>query len=161
MISKPSSWRVSPPDYQTLDKAHGRIEKRSIWVSSELKGYLDYPYSEQVARIERTTTDLQGENLRHEVVYAITSMSKEHATAQEFLGFNRCHWGIENRLHWVRDVTFDEDRCTIRTKSAPRVMATFRNLTISLLRLDGEKNIAKALRYYAGKPHKALGLIGL
>jgi predicted transposase YbfD/YdcC len=161
MISKPSGWRIFPPAYETVDKGHGRIEIRKIWVSSDLKGYLGFPYQEQIARIERITTDLQGENLRHDVVHAITSIPKDRVTAQEFLGFNRCHWGIENRLHWVRDVTFDEDRCTIRTNSAPRVMATFRSLAIGLLRLDGQKNIAKALRYYAGKPHKALGLMGL
>ena len=77
------------------------------------------------------------------------------------LELSRGHWAIENGLHWVRDVTFDEDRSQVRTKSAPRVMATLRNLAISLLRLAKRPNIAKALRDYAAKPHRTLGVIGL
>jgi len=66
------------------------------------------------------------------------------------------HWGIENKLHYVRDVTFDEDRSQVRTGNAPRVMATLRNTAISLLRLAGWTNIAKALRHHARDPERAL-----
>lgn len=64
----------------------------------------------------------------------------------------RGHWGVENRLHWVRDVTFDEDRSQIRIASAPRVMATIRNLAISIHRLAGATNIAQATRQAAWDP---------
>ncbi len=112
-------------------------------------------------RIERSTTDLTGRPLRQDVAFAITSAPAERATPQRLLERSRGHWAIENGLHWVRDVTFDEDRSQVRTKSAPRVMATLRNLAISLLRVAHQPNIAKALRYYAAKPHRTLGVIGL
>ena len=70
------------------------------------------------------------------------------------------HWGIENRVHWVRDVTMDEDRSQVRTGAAPQVMAALRNMTISLLRLAGEPNIAAALRRHAAHPAKPLALVG-
>ena len=66
------------------------------------------------------------------------------------------HWGIENRLHWVRDVTFDEDRSQVRTGNAPQVMATMRNTAISLLRLAGVTSIAKGLRHHARHPDEAI-----
>ena len=72
----------------------------------------------------------------------------------------RGHWGIENRVHWVRDVTFDEDRSQVRTGSAPQIMAALRNLTISVIRLAGETNIAAALRRHAVHPSRPLALIG-
>ena len=77
------------------------------------------------------------------------------------LNLARGHWGIENKSHYVRDVTFDEDRSQISKKSGPRVMATLRNFVISILRLIGRKNIANALRDMAAKPHMALRLIGI
>ena len=78
------------------------------------------------------------------------------------LGLNRGHWEIENRVHWVRDVNFDEDRSQVRTGAGPRVMATLRNLAISLLRLrDQSRSIAEALRDLAARPHRALAMVGL
>jgi predicted transposase YbfD/YdcC len=61
----------------------------------------------------------------------------------------RGHWAIENSVHHVRDVTFDEDRSRIRTSAAPQIMATLRNTVISLLRLTGHTNIAAACRWHA------------
>lgn len=161
MISPASGWRLFPPQHETIEKAHGRIEIRRIWASDELTGYIDFPYAEQVFRIERITTEVKSKRRRYEVVFGITSHSAKKAKPKHLLEFNRGHWGIENRLHYVRDVTFGEDKSTVRTKSAPRVMATIRNLAISLLRLNKVTNIAKAIRYYAAKPHLTLNLIGL
>jgi predicted transposase YbfD/YdcC len=96
-----------------------------------------------------------------EVVYGITSLASSEATARQLLAFTRQHWHIENKSHWVRDVTFDEDRCQVRTGSLPHVMATLRNTVINLLRATGAANIAKALRHYAAHPDDALALIGL
>jgi len=96
-----------------------------------------------------------------ETIYGITSLPPEKALPPRLLELNRGHWSIENRLNYVRDVTFDEDRSQIRTQNAPRVMATFRNFTISLLRWSGRRNIAQALREMAAKPYLALRLLRL
>lgn len=96
------------------------------------------------------------------MVYLITSLSPQKADAKRLLSLNRGHWEIENRLHWVRDVDFAEDLSQIRTGSGPRVMATLRNLAISLIRLrDRSRGIAQALRDLAARPHLALAMVGL
>ena len=94
------------------------------------------------------------------MAYAVNSLPPEEADAAQLLDLWRGHWGIENRVHWVRDVTMDEDRSQVRTGAAPQFMAGMRNLTISLLRLSGESNIAAALRCHADKPFLALALVG-
>jgi len=137
------------------------VEKRQLWASSELTGYLDFPYSQQVFRIERTTLKLDGTLLRHEVVFGITSLSTTKARPGRLLDLNRAHWRIENRLHWVRDVTFDEDRSQVRKGAGAQAMAALRNLAIGLLRCAGAKNIAAALRHCAHHVEKILRLIGL
>ena len=96
-----------------------------------------------------------------ETAFLITSLSPIEANAEHLMGLARGHWGIENKSHYVRDVTFDEDRSQARKKSGPRVMATLRNFTINILRLIGYHNIAAALRDMAAKPHISLKLIGL
>lgn len=144
-----------------MDKGHGRIETRRIWTSTELNDYLEFPYVQQVVRIERYTTDLKGEFLRHEFCHGVTSLPAQKADAARLLRLNREHWGIENRLHWVRDVTFDEDRSQVRRKNGPQVMATLRNLAISVLRMAGAKNIAAATRHLGRRTDKAMRLLGL
>ena len=86
-----------------------------------------------------------GEKTR-EHVFAITSLAADQATPEDLERYIRHHWGIENRLRWVRDVTFNEDSSQIRTGNAAHVMATIRHLAISVHRLAGATNIAKALR---------------
>jgi len=137
------------------------VEDRRIWVAPAPSAYLDFPHAEQVLRIERTVHDLSGTFLRREVVFGITSLTCKKAPPARLLGLNRGHWTIENRLHWVRDVTFDEDRSQVRRGGAAHAMASLRNLAIGLLRLAGAVNIAAALRHCAAKLHKALRLIGL
>lgn len=151
----------SPPQHQTTDKGHGRIEVRSIRTSEELNDYLEFPHVRQVFCIRRDVTHLGKNKQSSETVYGITSLSPSQASPRRLLELNRGHWGVENRLHWVRDVTFDEDRSQIRTKQGPRVMASLRNLVISMLRRCGATNIAKTLRWFAFKTHLALKLIGL
>jgi predicted transposase YbfD/YdcC len=126
-----------------------------------LNDYVSFPYTAQVCRIERIVCTLQGKLKRAEVAYGITSLSETKADAERLLNLSRGHWAIENRLHWVRDVTFNEDRSQIRTKAGPRVMATLRNLVISLFRLHNAKNIAQALRAGSRRPEKALQYMGL
>jgi hypothetical protein len=76
------------------------------------------------------------------------------------LGEFRGHWGIENRLHWIRDVTYDEDRSQARTGTIPRVIVSVRNLAISTLRLAGATNIASTTRWPARNSHRTLPLTG-
>jgi predicted transposase YbfD/YdcC len=96
-----------------------------------------------------------------ETVYGVTSLSPDKASPARLLELNRAHWGIENKLHWVRDVTFDEDRSQVRTGNGPRIMAGLRNLVINILRICGATNIAAALRSFAFKTIRALELICL
>ncbi len=150
-----------PSEHVEYDKGHGRIETRSIQCSDALKDYLEFPYCDQVFKIRRITTDLDGGNERSEMAYGITSLSPEQATPQQVAQKVRGHWRIENSLHWVRDVTFDEDRSQIRIGAGPRVMASLRNLAISLFRLYGFRNIAEALRYCSWNQSKAMELLAL
>lgn len=142
---------------QSTNKGHGRIEHRHLSSTTELNDYLDWPGVQQVFLLHRRRT-MQGRT-SVEKVYGITSLSQEEAPAEELLDLVRGHWCIENSLHWVRDVTFGEDACRVRTGQAPRFLATCRNLAIGLLNRVGCTNKAAALRRYAAKPHEALELI--
>ena len=144
-----------------MDKGHGRIEIRRIWTTTELNEYIEFPFLNQAFRIERITSNLQGELMRHEMVHGVTSLTEENAPAADLLKFNRGQWEIENRVHWVRDVTFDEDRSQVRKGGGPQVMASLRNLSISLLRMSGATNIASATRHLGRRSEKALRLLGL
>ena len=137
------------------------MEVRSIWTSTELCGYLDFPYAAQVFTIRREVTEMVSQKSRCETVQGLSSLPVERATPACLLALSRGHWTIENRLHWVRDVTFDEDRSRVRTGAGAQVMASIRNLAISLLRLAGARYIAPALRHCARSDPQALRLIGL
>ena len=98
---------------------------------------------------------------RVEVVYGVTSLSPERGTPERLLELIRGHWQIENKLHWVRDVTFAEDHSQVRCGNIPQVMAALRNITLGLLRWAGYSNIAAACRRFAAQPDLALTLIGI
>ncbi len=91
----------------------------------------------------------------------MTSLAQEKASPADLLHYVRGHWEIENRLHYVRDVTFDEDRSQVRRGGGPQMMASLRNLAISLLRMAGATNIAAATRHLGQRRYKALRLLGL
>ncbi|MEI6413817.1 MAG: ISAs1 family transposase, partial [Pseudomonadota bacterium] len=157
---------ADPPQHTTFDKDHGRIEQRDIWTSTALNEYLDFPCVGQVFLIKRTTTNLvgglvDGRKTTEEFVVGVTSLSEDKANPVRLLELNRGEWEIENRLHYVRDTTYDEDRSQIRTGNAPQVMAGIRNLSISLLRLAGAECIAVATRYLSRRFELPLRLIGL
>lgn len=144
-----------------LDFGHGRIERRTLTTTSVLAGYADWPGLEQIYKLERKVTSKKTGRQTCEVVYGVTSLSGKRAGAEQLLACNRGHWCIENRVHWVRDVTFDEDRSQTRCGSVPQVLAAFRNLVIGLMRIAGHSNVAAGRRRYAAKPHEALGLLGI
>ncbi len=142
------------------------METREIWTSTELNEYLDFPHVGQVFRIRRTTTDLDGNVVKgrksiEETVYGLTSLSEERASPMQVLAHNRGQWQIENCLHHVRDMTYDEDRSQVRKQQRPHAMASLRNIAISLLRLAGVENIAAATRYLGRRPERPLRLLGL
>ena len=137
---------------------HGdRQEVRQLRVSSDLNEWAEWPFLAQVGELIHTW-QRKGET-HQEVSCLITSLPRQEAKPCRLLKLIRGHWGIENRLHWVRDVTFDEDRCQIRSGAAPQVMAALRNLVIGLLRRKGVRNIAAALRAHAWEPSRALRLV--
>jgi len=155
-----------PPQHQSVDKGHGRLEAREIWTSTELNDYVDFPHVGQVFCIRRTTTDLDGNVVKGrksivETVYGVTSLSPPQASPAQVLAYNRGHWQIENRLHHVRDMTYDEDRSQVRRQRRPHAMATLRNVAISLLRLAGAENIAAASRHLGRQAERPLRLLGL
>lgn len=123
---------------------------------------LDFPYVQQVARIERVRVRLKDNTEQRETVFCITSLTPPKADATRLLTLNRGHWSIENRLHYVRDRTFDEDRSQVRKRAAPHMMASLRNLAIGLLRLAGAStNIAAASRFFMRHTERAMELLGV
>jgi predicted transposase YbfD/YdcC len=114
-----------------------------------------------VGWIERHTTENHSGKTRHDGAAIITSLSPQQASPERLLELARGHWSIENRSHWVRDVTFDEDRSQVRTGQGPRMMAILRNLVIALLRLLGFASVPHGLRHFAQRPRLALTALGL
>lgn len=114
----------------------------------------------QVCEVERIVRRAGGKSSR-ELAYAITSVPAKEADAATLLSWWRGHWGIENRSHYVRDVTMGEDASRVRTGSAPQVLAAFRNAAIGWLRLKNVGNIAEALRRNAAQVPKLLNALGI
>ena len=141
-------WNRIPTLHTDLDTGHGRRVRRTF-KAAEIHEGIDFPAAAQVLKITRTRTVRSTGKRTSDTVYAITSMTIADAKPHQIAGWLQGHWSIENKLHWVRDVVYDEDRCRIRTGHAPQVMATLRNTAIGLLRLAGHTNIAAALRHHA------------
>lgn len=111
-----------------------------------------------MALVERQVLSIKTGKQTTERAWLITDLTPEQAAPERLLALNRGHWSIENRLHWVRDVTFDEDRCQARTRHGPRVLASLRNFIIGLIRRtnDARTSIASILRHFAASPAQAL-----
>jgi hypothetical protein len=154
--------------YEACSKArHGRLERREMWVlwDAELAAYAGsagtvgkpWPHLKQIYWIRRERTEKGATKV--ETGYGITSLGSQEAGAPRLLRLNREYWGIENRLHWVRDVTFEEDGSQVRSGAAPQVCAGLRNLGITLLRRSGASNLAAALRTFSARPRAAVALV--
>ena len=126
------------------DRGHGRVERRTIRLAPADDNL--FPGAVQAFRLRRDTAGLDGVWTGKEIVYGITSLPADLAGPAQLNHYERRHWVVEDRLHWVRDVTFGEDASQLRTGTAPRALAAFRNLAISALRLAGRANIAHARR---------------
>jgi predicted transposase YbfD/YdcC len=147
---------------ETLDCRHGRIESRKLVSTSVLSKQEEiWPGIEQVFQIERHCVEKKSGKESVEVVYGVTSLSREKAGAEELLQLVRGHWQIENQSHWVRDVIYGEDHSQVRIGNIAQAMAALRNVSIGLMRVAGEGNIAKACRKFAVQPWHALALIGI
>jgi predicted transposase YbfD/YdcC len=145
-------WRSVPVTACTVDSDRGRHEIRTIQVLPVPVGVC-FPHVGQVFLIERTIT-AKGATTYQAMLY-VTSLTAHQASPADLLAYVRGHWTVE-ALHWVRDVVYAEDASRVRTGNAPRVMATLRNVSISLLRLAGVTNIAAALRHNARKDRRIL-----
>jgi predicted transposase YbfD/YdcC len=139
------------------DKGHGRVETRRIRTTTRLTGYLDWPGVKQVCLLERVRR-IKGKTTT-ETVCAVTSLGPERASAKRLLAISRGHWGIENKLHWVRDMSLGEDACRVRTGEAPEILAAVRNSVLRLIRSSGLTEIAATLRRHAAKPLEAIHLV--
>lgn len=151
-------WADVPISDTQHDRGHGRVEKRTLKVVTIPAGIL-FPHAAQALQITRKIRKLKSAKWHTETVYAVTDLPADQAHPDQLATWLRGHWSIENKLHWVRDVTFGEDFSTIRTGSGPQVMATLRNLAIGLLRASGVTNIAQALRHHARDPQRPLTLL--
>jgi hypothetical protein len=132
-----------------------------LQTSDVLVGYSDWPGLAQVFHLAREVITKKTGEVRGEMVAGVTSLDPDRADAARLLILVRGHWSIENQSHWVRDVTFDEDRSQVRCGSIPQVMTTLRNTAIGLMRRAGYTNIAAACRRLAAQPALALKLIGI
>ena len=152
------TWAGRPVQYTCREKGHGRTTTWQATVQPA-QDWIDFPHATQTMRLTRDRHDHKTGTRTREHVFVITSLPADQAGPEKLADYIRGHWGIENRLHWVRDVTFDEDRSQIRTGNAAHVMASIRNLAISIHRLTGATNIAKALRAAMRNPKIAGQLI--
>lgn len=151
------------PATKVIDTSHGRRTCRTIR-ATQVPPWVDFPHVAQVLQMRRTRTWTNRQGRRRqtrEVVYLICSLPMLAAQPHQVAAWVQGHWGIENRLHWVRDVTFNEDRHQLRTGNGPHVMATLRNTAISLIRLTygPHASIAERLRHLTYEPSEATRLV--
>jgi len=160
------------PRLVTGERGHGRWERRTIQVmDAPAHVRKRFPHARQVALIERYVTRIvrvkKGKRwIRRPVrsavaVFIITSLDAREASPHHLAGYVRGHWTIENKVHWVRDVTFGEDSSRVRTGSRPRIMATLRNLAIGLIRQAGYRKIAATIRRIKHDTGLLLAILGL
>lgn len=179
-------WAGVPVAHTTTDTGHSRRERRTIQVM-DAPTDLGFPHAAQVFLIERYITRTVRRRVKDKskskskgkgkgkgggrykkvqvtsavAVLGVTSLSAREAAPVHIATYVRGHWAIENKIHWVRDVTFSEDASQTRTGSRPRVMATLRNLAIGLIRQAGYTKIAATLRRIRNNPHLLLPILGL
>jgi len=159
-IFTPGRWTTLPTQrYEQVDKGHGRLETRTIRTSDAIAGWDEWADVAQCFCLDRKAQSLKSGRQRSERVYGITSLPAEQAGPAAVLALTRAHWGIENRSHYVRDVTFDEDHSQVRVGSIPQTMAALRNTAIGLLHLAGARNVAATCRRHAARPHEAVALV--
>ena len=152
----------TPKDFRSAEqvvKGHGRIEKRTLTVSRDLKGYVDWPYAEQGFKLERQFQQFTTGQLTQAAVYGVTSLTAPKADAARLLAITRGHWGIESGLHYRRDVTLREDRSRVRTGQAPQLLAAINNVVLGLFARLGYTSAPQARRHFAANLDEAINLV--
>lgn len=149
------------PEHETLRRGHGRIDRHRVWTAAVPANIL-FPHARRYVFVERESSTLGDVRTSIETRIYVTDLGADQASAQHLLRLVNGHWAIES-LHWVRDVTYDEDRSQVRTGTLPRVLATLRNLAISIIRYTTRRtvNIAAATRQLARQPNAILDLLGI
>ena len=151
-----------PKDFRsatTTSKGHGRIEVRTLTTSSQLNDFLDWPFLQQVFKMERFVTIRKTGQTRHEILYGITSLSAEQASPGQLLKMLRSYWGIENGLHYRRDVTLQEDQTRFTKDSAAHIMSIINNIVLALIAKAGYQFVPSARRYFAANLMDAFALL--
>ena len=151
-----------PKDFRSAtmtSKGHGRLEVRTLTTSSQLNDFLDWPFLQQVFKLERTVTILKTGKRHHEIVYGVTSLAAEQASPLQLLQMLRSYWHIENSLHYSRDVTLREDQTRFKTHSAAHCMAIINNLVLAIIAKTGFPFVPSARRFFAANPEKALATL--
>ena len=159
LISSPNLFHSELSRAQTYEIGHGRIETRRIVVCECPHGYLAMPSVHQVFCLSRERINKATGEVQSDVEYGLTSLSSTKIGATGLLSLVRDHWTIENRSHYVRDVTFGEDRCRARCRNLPSVLSLLRGAALNLLRGEGTTNVAAALRRFAARPQEAIQLL--
>jgi len=134
----------------------GRIERRELWALPIYDDFLAWPGARLMLRLERTVIRKATGELHREVAYAISSLDLQSLAAHTLLTLWRQHWHIENRVHYVTDVTLGEDACRVRSGVGTRMLAALRRTVLTTLRAHGVPNVAEALRFFAQFPYRAL-----
>lgn len=144
---------------ETIDKEHGRLERRHITTSGMLAGEVDWPGLRQVFKIEREVEELTSGRKHSEISYGVTSLSGRQANADRVLEIVRKHWMIENGLHYRKDRSLREDYCRLRIGDGAQAMAIINNLVVGLVLREGFKYLPDARRKYNAQPLEGLKLI--
>ena len=152
------------PSCETVEKGHGRFERRRCDVvdlsGAEWDGYAALHGRRQAIRVERERESLKTGERSLEVTWCLTSLGPERAGPEELLELVRNHWVIENRVHYVRDFTYDEDRCRAHVRDLPRNLSCLTNAAIAIVRCDGRFSyMPEANRHYAARAQEALDAI--
>lgn len=159
-FASPNLYQAEFGCHQALSLGHGRIEKRTLWISHDMPArFTGFAGVRQLFRLEREVIFKKTGRVRSETTWGMTSLPPCAADPAQMNQIMRQHWCVENASHWVRDVTFGEDASRVRCGNLPQVMAALRNTCIGLIRRAGWSNVAAARRYYAAHPREAILLI--
>lgn len=145
---------------QTTEKGHGRLEQRTLTAIADDSGFVDWPGLQQVFKLERKVTQTTTDIITVDEVVGITSLSSEKTSAKQLLEWTRSYWGIENGLHYRRDVTLDEDGTRMSNDNLAEAMAILNNFIIGLMSKLGFRNLASAQRVFDAKFTLALSSFG-
>jgi len=145
----------------TSEKGHGRLETRTLISGNAHIEDVDWPGVAQVMRRECERIELKSGKLTREVSYGLTSLTPQRPGAAALEALWRGHWTIENRVHYVRDVSLGEDDGHAAAGDTARALASVRNALLYLFRRAGWDLVPSALAHYGASVRRAFSLVGL